>query len=631
MIKGGYMGKLLEVDLSRREVRAVDLPTESMLRQWVGCSGLGLYLLAQEITPSMAPTDPETPIFILTGPLTGTSAPQSSNWTIVTLNPGNPHHVSASHAHGYWGARLKHAGWDGIVVRGASPTPVYLWVDDDRVEIRDASHLWGQGLFETERRLQLELQDIERISVACIGPAGENLLLGASVRNDKAFGCNKGSTGLVWGAKKLKAIAVRGSGRVPIADYSAFVEVCEPWRKAVVEHMALGGRPAGGFLFIAEHAGPNGLIPAFNYLSDQWGTDWAKQFGRESAKWKTTPLGSYNCDVTCHHQTLITTGPFAGTTVCGDISQAIEGAATLIGVEDPGTALAMNNFYDDMCCDPCEPGQAIALAFEMYNKGLLTKEDTGGLDLTWGNYEAALELFGMMLRREGLGATLAKGLKEAARELEHGAEEMLVHIQGEGTIQYDLRAWPYLFWTTLFGSIAGLGPTLTPAMNRTPPDDVGVPKVDWDSIEESIPVTGEVAWKTGAKKLWDDCHGTCSFSTKHVPGALGYTTRAVATAVGWEDFNRGEAMLMGERMLTLLRLMSLYRGYKADYDLDISPRLLEPVPDGPAKGRTWAPYLERVRADYYASANWESETGQPRPAALERVGLADYTVGRSQR
>ncbi|MFQ5878880.1 MAG: aldehyde ferredoxin oxidoreductase N-terminal domain-containing protein, partial [Dehalococcoidia bacterium] len=511
MIKGGYMGKLLEVDLSRREVRAVDLPQESALRQWVGCTGLGLHLLAQEITPSMAPTDPETPIFILTGPLTGTSAPQSSNWTIVTLSASNPHHVSASHSHGHWGARLKHAGWDGIVVRGASPTPVYLWIDDDRVEIRDASHVWGQGLFETERRLQLELQDIERISVACIGPAGENLLLGASVRNDKAFGCNKGSTGLVWGAKKLKAIAVRGSGRVPIADYSAFVEVCEPWKRAVIESMQLGGRPAGGIAFLVEDAGPNGLIPAFNYTSAQWGTQFAQRLAQESTKWKITPIGSYNCDVTCHHQILLTTGPFAGATVCGFGSQVIEGAATLIGVEDPGTALAMNNFYDDMCCDPCEPGQAIALAFEMYNKGLLTKEDTGGLDLTWGNYEAAMELFGMMLRREGLGATLAKGLKEAARELGRGAEEMVVHIQGEGPIQHELRGWPDVFWSMLAGSISGLGPTLAAGMGFTPPGDVGTPQVDWERLEESLPVMGEVAWKTGAKKMWDDCHGTCFF------------------------------------------------------------------------------------------------------------------------
>ncbi|MFQ5879736.1 MAG: aldehyde ferredoxin oxidoreductase C-terminal domain-containing protein, partial [Dehalococcoidia bacterium] len=134
-------------------------------------------------------------------------------------------------------------------------------------------------------------------------------------------------------------------------------------------------------------------------------------------------------------------------------------------------------------------------------------------------------------------------------------------------------------------------------------------------------------WKTGAKKMWDDCHGTCFFSTMWVPDALGHSTRAVAAAPGWEGFSQDPAMLLGERIVTLLRLMSLYRGYKAEYDLDISQRLLEPVPDGPAKGRTVAPYLEQMRAGYYASANWDKDTGQPRPAALEKVGLAHYAVG----
>ena len=627
MTKGGYMGKLLEVDLSTREVRAIDLPEEAVLRQWIGCSGLGMHLLAQEVTPTMAATDPETPVFILTGPLTGTSAPQSSNWTIVTVSATNPHHVSASHSHGYWGARLKHAGWDGIVVRGASETPVYLWIDDDQVEIRDASHVWGQGLFETERRLQIELEDTEQISVACIGPAGENLMLGASVRNDKAYGCNKGSTGVVWGAKKLKAIAVRGTGRVPIADYAAFVEVCEPWRKGTVESMQLGGSPAGGIKFITQDAGPNGWIPALNYTDGEWGTAWAQRLAEESAKWKVTPIGSYNCDIECHQQIFVTTGPFAGTTTCGFMSQAIEGAATLIGVEDPGTAVAMNNFVDDMCVDPCEPGTAIALAFELYNDGLLTKEDTNGLDLTWGNFESYIELFGMMLRREGLGGTLAKGLKEAARELGPEAEKRVIHVQGEGATQHEIRAWPTMFWLSMVGSIVGVGPTIGAGMDFTPPEDVGLPKLDWESSDASLPMMGEVAWKTGAKKQWDDCHGTCFFSTVWVPGALNYAAEAVAAAVGWEDFTTDEALRVGARMQTLLRLINLYRGYNVEDDLDISPRLLEPVPSGPHKGRTVAPNLERIRDDFYAASDWDLETGQQRSPALECVGLSDYVVG----
>ncbi len=628
MIKGGYQGKLLEVDLSRRETRAVDLPAEAVLRQWVGCSGLGLYLLSQEITPSMKATDPNAPIYVMTGPLTGTPAPQSSNWTIVCLSPMNSSHISASHSHGYWGARLKHAGWDGVIIRGASPTPVYLWIDDDKVEIRDAGHLWGEGSFETMRRLPLELQDEEQISVACIGPAGETLLPGASVRNDKAYGCNKGSTGIAWGAKKLKAIAVRGTGRVPIANYKAFEETSELWRKATMDAQKMGGMPAGLYPFLRDDAGPAGRIPALNYTSGEWGVQFAKRFAEDSASWKITPMGSYNCDLECHHQTTITTGDFAGTTVCGYGSQVIEGSATLIGVEDPGAALAMAAFIDDMCCDPCEPGNAIAMAFEMYNKGLLTKEDTNGLDLTWGNYESFMELFAMMLRREGLGAVLAQGLREAAEALGPEAEKMVVHIQGEGPIQHDFRNWNFLHWCQLAGSIIGLGPTLTASLTECPPEELGLPNVDIEDMDKALPIVGEMAWKTSAKKLWDDCHGSCFFATFWVPGALKYSSDAVAEATGWSSFDRDEALLVGERLPTILRLMSLYRGYDHANDLDISPRALEPVPDGPGVGRGMTmDQMMRVRNDFYAAADWDTQTGLPRPEALEKLGLGAHITG----
>jgi aldehyde:ferredoxin oxidoreductase len=313
--------------------------------------------------------------------------------------------------------------------------------------------------------------------------------------------------------------------------------------------------------------------------------------------------------------------------VCGYVSQVIEGAATLIGVEDPGTALAMNSFYDDMCCDPSEPGQAIALAFELYNDGLLTKEDTDGLDLTWGNYESYMDLFGKMLRREGLGATLAKGLKEAARALGPEAEKRVVHVQGEGPMQHEIRAWPDAFWMMMVGSLVGVGSTIGAGMGSVPDEDMALPPLDWDDLDASLPGMGEIAWKSGAKKQWDDCHGTCFFSTIWVPGALSYATQAVAAAVGWDDFTTDEALLVGARMQTLLRLMNLYRGYKPEFDLDLSPRLLEPVPNGPNKGQTPAPLLERVRTDFYAAADWDLNTGEPRAPALERVGLENYSVG----
>lgn len=626
MTRGGYQGKLLDVNLSTGAARAVALPPEDELRTWIGCAGLGLHLLAREITPRMRPTDPDCPVFIMTGPLLGTLAPSSSNWTIVTLNPAIPYHPAVTQAHGYWGARLKHAGWDGIVIRGAADRPVYLWIDDEQVALRDASPYWGLGTFETQRRLASDLGDPANVSVACIGPAGESLLLGASVRNDKAYGCNKGSPGLTLGAKKLKAIAVRGSGRVPVADMAGFLDTCDAWSKRLAafgpDSAYVRRMEGGGLKWAMAELARRGIIPGPNYTSSEWGVRWGERFGRDVARWIVKPVGSWQCPVQCHHETTVTTGPFAGLTTSGYGPENIEGAATIIGVDEPSTCMALANFYDDMGACPSESGHAIALAFEMYNKGLLSKAETDGLDLTWGNYEAALELFEKMMRREGLGAILARPLKEAAQALGRGAEDMVVHIKGAGSNDHEMRAWGL---GMLFSNIVSpAGPTwLGMGADNRPAPDAGYPEPQDGGSPEG---KGEAAYRTQIVKGWYDSIGCCWFVTWGVGDIMSLTSRAVACAVGWDDFSREEAFLTGERVITLMRLISLARGFTPAHELDICKKFRDPVPDGPAKGRTIGPYLERMREEYYRFFDWDIGTGAPSAAALARLGLRDYAL-----
>ncbi|MBI4200693.1 MAG: aldehyde ferredoxin oxidoreductase, partial [Chloroflexi bacterium] len=213
-IRGGYAGQVLRVDLSHRAVDKEPLPEEEVLRRYVGGTGLGLYYLLREAPPRVEPTDPESPLIFMLGPLTGTPAVNSSDWATVCYNFCIPYAAGVGHGHGYWGAYLKHAGYDGILITGKSSRPLYLWIDDERVELRDASHLWGLDTRETERRIKLELGDEEHVSVACIGPAGEAMLPGASIKADRNHGAGKGSPGAIMGSKNLKAIAVRGTGTV---------------------------------------------------------------------------------------------------------------------------------------------------------------------------------------------------------------------------------------------------------------------------------------------------------------------------------------------------------------------------------------------------------------------------------
>jgi aldehyde:ferredoxin oxidoreductase len=609
-MKGGYCGTILEVDLTTGTIIKASLPPEDILRKYIGGAGLGLYMLAQRIRPGMELTDPDAPMILMTGPLTGTKAPSSSDWTIVALHGTVPHAPAVSHAHGHFGARLKHAGYDGIVVQGASPRPVYLWIDDATVELRDAESYWGKDTFETPQAIGSHHGDADNISVACIGPAGEELLRGASVRSEGRYGASKGSTGVTWGAKKLKAIAVRGTGTVPLHDADAFLDVCQKWRDAAVgAHGEADIRRIGALAKF-------GAIPWKNYTDGGFQAEYASRYNEDVKSWKITPIGSWECDYKCHSDTLITTGPFAGTRVVGYISEVIEDGATIIGVEDPGTGVAMANFYDAMGCDPAESGRLIAMAFELYNNGELTKEETGGLDLTWGNDEAARELFMQILyRQEPLGNILAKGYKEATKILGKGT---FVHTRGAGFNSHDLRGWGI---GRLFDMmVSGAGPTWQGVgVEHDPEPDLGYTKVMDRGTPEG---KAEACYKTGIKKLWEDSIGVCWFACTHIKGVSDMAPKAVSLATGW-DFSWQEALAVGDRLIQLMRLIAVSRGFKKQDDLDASERILTGPVAGPAAGRSLKPHLSKMVDDYYELAGWDLSTGVPSAERLNRLGLTE--------
>ncbi len=621
MAHAGYAGKYLDVDLTRRVCKTVTL-SDDVLETWIGCTGLGLHLLSQEITPDMQPTDPEAPVFVLTGPLTGTVAPMASNWTIVTLNTVLAYHPGVSQSHGYFGARLRHAGWDGIFIRGISAEPVYLWIDDDRVAFRDARALWGNDTFETQRLLAVELGDPEykSISMACIGQGGEAMLPGASVRADRAYGSSKGGPGVVWGAKKLKAIAVRGTGQVPVADGELFTKTCDAWREHWKNTVGKTKEPARGIRVMPAIAAFGGF-PGKNFSDPDYAMRWGEELGRHIDCWKIKPVGSFGCEMNCHNETTITTGPFTGYTISGYTGEVIEEVGPNLGVDDPGTALMLCGYYDGLGLDCCEVPRIIGMLMEAYETGRVSRAQLDGIDLRWGNHEAIMELTERTLRREGIGALVATGLRETAVEL--GIEDLCVHIKGVGFNTHDQRAWG-IGW--LFGSVmSGIGPAWQGVgVERRPEPDLGYPTV----VDPSSPVDkGIQSYATQKKKMWDDCYGCCWFASWELDGAIAYATEAVARATGW-PFDRERALLLGERVINLQRLLSLYLGFNPESEFDVGARVADAVPSGPAKGWALAPHLAQMREEYYAAIGWNPVTGAPEPATLARVGLAGYRVGR---
>jgi aldehyde:ferredoxin oxidoreductase len=631
-IRGGYRSHILRVDLGQGSIAKTPLPSEEVLRKYIGGTGLGLYYLLQEGPPQAQATAPEAPLIFMLGPLTGTPAVNSADWTTICYNLCIPYAAGIGHAHGQWGAFLKHAGYEGMIITGQAAQPTYVWIDDDRVELRDASHLWGLDTRETERLVKRELGDEENISVACIGPAGEVGLPGAMVKADRNHGAGKGSPGAVMGSKRLKAIAVRGSGRVLLFNTHGVVGTAVEWEETLAA-TSPGQQDGGITRHYYRRLGQAYRVVGKNMTDPEWGAEFSRKYVEACSRWRITPKPSYNCKISCAYDVEITDGPFAGFigSPCGG-AENMEGAAAVIGVDDPAAVVLLTDLYDGLGLESGQFGSILGAVYQAYNDGLLTRQDTDGLDLTWGNWEAAMELVHKTIRREGIGAKLAAGIKALPEALarEPGMVEELrskvLDIKGEGVVMHDQRQ----FWSVLFGDIiAGTGPCI----QGDGIDLMAHPELGYTQATPDIPQTlaealskVEPVVKTQVSKLWFDTLGVCMFSVRGIPNSVQFTSQSLAQAVGWEDFSVAEALTVGERVTNLMRLVYGRRGFTKADELDVSSKQLEPPSAGPAKGRSIAPYLPAMVDEYYRQMGWNVDTGLPTPDTLRRLGMDEFVA-----
>jgi aldehyde:ferredoxin oxidoreductase len=443
------------------------------------------------------------------------------------------------------------------------------------------------------------------------------MLPGAMVKNDRNHGAGKGSPGAIWGAKQLKAIAVRGTGAVSLAEPAAFSETAVQWEENLFQPIEDGVLPLGALWhnggMTRNHGAMSerGMTAGKNLTDQSWSKGFSERYMEACAQWRVDPQPSYNCSIACAYDVRITSGPFAGSRVslCGG-GEPFEGAAGLIGVEDAGAALMMTEHYDDIGWESGLGGAVLGMAFEAFERGTLSLEDTDGLDLSWGNYESALEVIQQMMEHRGFGGRLAAGMKSAAEAVGGDAEEFLVHVKGSGINIHD---WRPIWGTLLAQIIAGTGPSHQIAYNRLRWWD---PAVTPDDQMDAIPAAQ-------AEKIWQDCTGVCMFASQGVKDIDVLAPRAVAQATGWADFSPTEALAVGERVVNMMRLIALSRGFSKSDDLDVSPRLLEAPDAGPGAGRAFGPHLaDRVDA-YYRGMGWDTESGRPTTETLKRLDLLD--------
>lgn len=618
MSLGGYMGKLLRVDLSSGTLKDEMLPPETELRKYIGGLGLAAKILYDEVPPGIKPLDPENRLIFITGPLGGTPAPSTGQCAVVTLSAETGYTMGVAHFHGFFGSTLKFSGYDGVIIQGKAKAPVYLWINNGQAELRDASEFWGKNTHETYDLMRDAVGEPEA-AVACIGPAGENTCHGASICTDYHHMAAKGGCGAVMGSKKLKAIVAWGTMGVTVSDPDMLIEERFVWQKDAWAEGAISGAVGNGGVtrvWYGPLAGDNCWLAFKNFTDPEGGRDLlGKRIIEAAKKAKVRPQGSFSCPIACSYTFEIPDGPYKGYIATpGGGGENIEGASGLMGVAEPGTNYWLTDQVDMMGWDSAATGQAMAILFELYETGRITKDQTGGLELKWGNAEAVHQLLQQTVKKEGLGKYIAEGPGAVADHFE--AQDIAIHVKGTA---WNIHDWRSLWGTTFSYGVASAGPChqgIGPEVCVE--SDLGYNEVLPPRTAEG---KAEATKRAQIRKHWDDSNGVCWFESVGVPNSTTHSFRSVAAVTGWKDLTKEEAWEVGERVLNLMRCFSIKRGHTPANDLDYGGRILEPPVGGPGKGQTVAPHLKSMLTEYYTLLGWDPQTGKPKEETLFRLGL----------
>lgn len=594
--------KLLRVDLSAGRWTVQELE-EREVRVYLGGSGIAARILYDEDVAGGAPNATESPLLFMPGLLTGTPVPTACKLSVCARSPLTGIWGEAT-AGGHCGAEFARTGYAGVAVRGRADAPVYLWIRDDRVEIRSASTVWGKDTYETEEVLRGETD--ARAKVACIGPAGERGLPIASVmfegRHARAAG--RAGMGAVMGAKHLKAIVVRGTGRRTVFDpdgLRAEVKACIPEIKARAKGLSDFGT-AGSVESVELH----GDLPIQNWRLGTWTEGARRTSGQAMASTMfRRHYACFGCPIACGKRMKIEGGPHAGLDAHGPEYETAAGFGALCLNDDPEAIVVANDLCARYGLDTISTSAAIAFAMEAYEKGILSREDADGLDLTWGDADAMLELIHRIGRGEGIGELLGGGVRRAADALGHNAVEFAIHVKGLELPYHDPRAFVDM---AVNYATANRGGCHMASYSYVLGYGVSLPEFGYTGEIDPHDHEGKAEMAVRLQNLMTvyDALGLCKFLLRTSVGPVRLAAW-LHHATGWPE-DPDELMETGERIFTLKRMYNVRLGISRKDDL-LPPRLLTLDREtGAAAGSL--PHLGRLLSEYYALRGW-GEDGVP--------------------
>jgi aldehyde:ferredoxin oxidoreductase len=601
----GYAGKILHIDLTTGKTYTEPL-NEDYAKKYIGGIGLGMRLWLANSKAGVDPFSPDNPLVLATGPTSGTVWPTGGNGHAFVSKSPQSYGIGESKSHGSFGAELKRAGYDAVIFKGKAEKPSYVWIDDDSVQILDASHIWGKPPAETEDAIKEELGDYY-VRVASIGPAGEKLVRIACIINEKSRAAGRTGMGAVMGSKNLKAIALRGTNDVKVAKPEEFLEFVKEFHErmkgpATKKYRTLG-TPENVLVHNALHC-----MPTRNYNNAHF--EAAEKVSGETLneRFVAKIIGCSSCAMRCEHVCVVPEGPYKGAMARVEY-EPLWAMGPYCGIDRLDAVIKASDLCNYYGIDSISAGVIVAFAMDCYENGILTQKDLEGLDARFGNHEALVKLIEKIGKREGIGDILAEGVKIAAEKIGKGSEKLAQHIKGVEVTGYDLRCL----------KTAALG--FAVSFRGADHNRHGAYAFD---------VKGKVNRLKGkmVKDIEDvytiiDSMIICKFSRGTYYKEFEDLAKLYSLVTGYET-SPGEMRVKGEGINNLARVINVREGLGRKDDTLPYKVMHNPIPDeGPAKGAYVSQEeLDLLLDDYYEARGWTKE-GIPTPEKLKQLGLEE--------
>jgi aldehyde:ferredoxin oxidoreductase len=626
----GGVGKVLDIDLTNRKVS--DYPLDRDLATgFIGGRGINGKMLFDLVRPDTDPLGPENVLIIGTGPLGGTPG-ATGRFNVTFLSPATGL-LGDSSSGGHWGAELKYAGYDFLILRGRADVPVYIEIIDRQVHIRDAADIWGLNVWETTETLKRKIKD-PKAQVLAIGPAGEKLVRFAAVMSSLTRAAAKCGGGAVMGSKNVKAVVTRGSQGVKVADPEGLIKNFQKLYTAITTDFKFEFYPRYGTSILVEGLYPTGLTPFFNFRQTQMDGTVEKIGGKTFVdKYVTRRKACHGCFLHCDHYYTIPDGKYKGVDGQKLEWESITALGPRLGNIDLESILYMNNLANQYGLDTISLGGSMSLAVDLFEKGILTKADTAGVALGWGDPDLFVDLIHKTARREGFGDLLAEGPYWMAQRIGRGAEKHVCHMKKLEPSTEDVRghkAIALAFHTSTRGGdhLRGQPPAEIGGFRGADPkvmaerfgsEDVGKP-----AVYDVVGKPRMVMWYQNFAAVVD-ATGLCKFGTywSRFPVEYNEFSDLLRLTTGVQ-FSPDDLLKIGERIWNVEKAFNLRLGFGRESDLPSEKLQNETVIGGPLEGeRLHMDKFNDMLDSYYVIRGWDRATGKPKRSKLEALNLGD--------